>query len=69
MLFVLCLNILGLGYYLYLESNNHNGQKAELISEYIQGTMDYCLSLFYHMLGVGIGHLDIFKEVRVILLH
>ncbi|XP_071158212.1 uncharacterized protein [Mytilus edulis] len=56
----------GLGYYLYLESNNHNGQKAELISEYIQGTMDYCLSLFYHMLGVGIGHLDIFKEVQQI---
>ncbi|XP_052090794.1 MAM and LDL-receptor class A domain-containing protein 1-like [Mytilus californianus] len=54
----------GMGYYIYLESNNHNGQKAELISEYIQGTSEYCLSFFYHMFGVAIGHLDIFKEVQ-----
>ena len=52
----------GYGYYLYIETSSprRKGQVARLISPRMQGPQ--CMTLWYHMYGVNMGHLAIYTN-------
>lgn len=52
-----------IGTYAFIEvSGIKPGKKAQLISEKMKSTKGRCLSFWYHMLGYGIGSLNIYTQ-------
>lgn len=53
------------GYYMYTEvSSQRSGDKAQLLSPRYPKTSGKCLQFWYHMYGVDIGTLAVYKKVK-----
>ncbi|CAF0847412.1 unnamed protein product, partial [Rotaria sordida] len=52
------------GYYMYVPSANSNrqGEKARLISPWMNNTNGQCLSFWYHSYGADVGSLTVYKR-------
>jgi hypothetical protein len=58
-------NLFVLGYYMYVPSAStlRQGEKARLISPWMNVTTGQCLSFWYHSYGVDVGSLTVYKRM------
>jgi len=58
----------GGGFYMYIESSfREEGDRADLVSPFLQAGQEYCLQMFTNMFGDTMGNVTVLVEVSYLL--